>query len=206
MSKNLKIGIGIGFLALLLVIGGLWLKSRTLSGKLAEQDAIIKLLHSQNETIQAEANGALDSLNTVIAKRDLEIVSLKKDAAVAHQAVKDKDKELDKIRESWAGLSIECQNKLHELDNEWIGKFNLVNVELASTYETIRKLELNIKDKDVAIGVWEKKFNSESALRVSAELGFADGKAKIKSLQFWGNLGKGGIILAAVIGYAAGKS
>ena len=72
----------------------------------------------------AAINGALDSANTVIAKKEQDLIKAQGQVVEA--------------RKGWAAFSIECQAKLAEVDSAWAASFALSQQEVAKLKEQMK--------------------------------------------------------------------
>jgi chromosome segregation ATPase len=102
--------------------------------KVYDADAILKdsLIAAKEKAIADLSKQILDSekeighLTTLIGQRDADLAAL---------------------RQSWGNLSLECQGKLHELDNAWGAKYTL--------------LEGVVQEKDKQIADWAGKYDAQ---------------------------------------------
>lgn len=157
-----------------------------------------------------EAVKAANALNAekdkVIEAAALEIVELDKKLYSSAQVISDlngniavKDKNLAALRESWAGLSAECQARLHELDTKWAEKFSLLESVVAEKDEQIASWQGKYDAQVQISDAWKVKF--EAAERVASLSGEALKLAnrKLQRTQVITNVTK--VALVALGGY-----
>jgi chromosome segregation ATPase len=157
-----------------------------------------------------EAVKAANALNAekdkVIEAAALEIVELDKKLDSSAQVISDlnkniavKDKNIAALRESWAGLSAECQTRLHELDTKWAEKFTLLEGVVAEKDEQIASWQGKYNTQVQISDAWKVKF--EAAERVASLSGEALKLAnrKLRRTQILSNVGK--IALVGLGGY-----
>jgi hypothetical protein len=178
-------------------------KSCQIAGKYGE----LKAKYDEAKKV-AEADHEI--LTNTIAEKGKEIDKLTKDIAIiianSHKptpAEIAKDKELAELRKSWANLSAECQARLHELDKVWSDKFDLTVKRYEGVIFTLNSTWSKKFDAQVVISQsWEKKFNIEHSLRLLADTALGAADAKIRILQFGGNIKTILVVVASgYIGY-----
>ena len=86
--------------------------------------ALLNKKVKDKETKIGEINTDLDSANAAIVKLEAE-----KDKAVA---------EVAEARKGWEAFSLECRNKLADLDSAWATAFNLSQQEIAKLKEQVK--------------------------------------------------------------------
>ena len=86
--------------------------------------ALLNKKVEDKETKIGEINTDLDSANAAIVKLEAE-----KDKAVA---------EVAEARKGWEAFSLECRNKLADLDSAWATAFNLSQQEIAKLKEQVK--------------------------------------------------------------------
>jgi ABC-type sugar transport system substrate-binding protein len=127
--------------------------------------ATIAELEGQNALLQ----GSIDSANTVIARLE----EGKADAEAA----------LNKAREGWDALSAEAQAKLHELDDAWSKKFDI----LQGQYDEQEKVVFSLtKQYQAALSIgdtYKVLWEGEKNLRLKCEQGIHLADKRIASLQ-----------------------
>jgi hypothetical protein len=155
---------------------------------------------------EALRNAAADSaiLNQVIADKDAIIVELDKKLATSAQvivglkgSIAGKDKDLAALRESWAGLSAECQTRLRELDVTWSEKFSLLEGVVAEKDKQIAALSGKY-DAQVVIGdAWKQKCEGANRLLTISTALNKSLVRKVKTQAIIGNLKTGAVVAAA---------
>jgi len=122
----------------------------------------------------AEADHAMQL--KVIEKAAAEILELDKKLLHSEQAISGlngdiavKDKNLAALRESWAGLSAECQGKLRELDTKWAEKFSLLEGVVAEKDKQIADWGRKHAAQVTISESWKVQYESEHRLRLSGE-------------------------------------
>ena len=146
---------------------------------------IITDLREQNALLQS----SIDSANTIIAHLE----EGKADAEAA----------LTKAREGWDALSAEAQSKLHELDEAWAKKFDI----LQGQYDEQAKIVFNLtKQYQAALSIganYRSLWTSEKALRLKCEDGISLSDKRIASLQrqvkLWKGIGVIAVIATAIL-------
>ena len=120
------------------------------------------------------------------AIKDLSNQLLKSEEAIGHMttAIGQRDRELDSIRNTWANLSVECQGKLHELDDTWGAKYTLLE---GVVQEKDKQISAWAGKYDAQVSIseaWKAKFEGERTLRLAGEtlLSTLEGKYRMVKL------------------------
>jgi chromosome segregation ATPase len=193
-------------LGLIIWAGYQWISSRQLKGKLAEKDGEINILRADNERIQAEKNGMIDSLNTELSKKEADIKVLISKITVINTVLSKKDKELNDIRSSWVNLSVECQAKLHELDDKWSEKYSTLEEIVTVQDKEIKNLNLQIEDYKRLVQAWTDKCIAKDRMISGLQAGYDSATSRVKFLQLTTKLEYGLGILGIVVGHFVWKS
>lgn len=139
--------------------------------------------------LEATANGAINSANTVIANKDeeirimdLEIVTLRegRDELETWEAIAKSEK---RERQIWTDKFYLAQDQLKEKDG--------IIFQLNQKYDARVKVDLDI------IEMWKKKCDEEHTVRMASEKLSLDKTKKIKSMRFENTLAKGVTVVVA---------
>lgn len=122
--------------------------------------------------VEADMQLAAEKLaaqNAVIADLDKKILTSEQVLQNLQQLTAQKDADLTALRESWAGLSLECQASLHALDTKWSEKFTLLEGVVAEKDKQLAAWALKYAAA-VTIGeTWKAQYEAEHRLRRAGE-------------------------------------
>jgi len=164
-------------------------KASVAAGQYQEALAVAKANEAVLTLQIAKMNEIVGQQNAIIAE---------KNEAIGHMtnAIGQKDKELDKIRDTWSTLSAECQTKLHELDATWAQKFSLSEAIIAEKDKIIAAWAVKYSAQVTISVSFKQKYENELHLRTLAENGWNTTNKKLKKQAIASNV-KTGIIIAA---------
>ncbi len=126
---------------------------------------IITDLREQNALLQS----SIDSANTIIAHLE----EGKADAEAA----------LTKAREGWDALSAEAQSKLHELDEAWAKKFDILQGQYDALKTANFDLQTQYRTELKISGEYRSLWENEKSLRLKCEAGIGLSDKRIASLN-----------------------
>jgi hypothetical protein len=154
------------------------------AARVAAADAKLK------DALIAEKVKVIAALDKKIADSTIEIGQLT-------NLIGQRDVELDRIRYTWANLSVECQAKLHELDATWSAKFSLLEGVVAEQDKQISAWAGKYDAQITISESWKAKYEGANRLLTISQALNKSLTRKVKTGAIIGNIKTGAVVAAA---------